>query len=110
MAQQYEDLISSQREAEEAQRAEREQAISDLRTAIQEQTSTAEAAAAGERSALSAALEGRIQEARDAAAAEEMMKQLDGKEEEPVDMAMEEPEEPTMVLEKPEKTGLMARI
>ena len=47
---------------------------------------------------------------RDAAAAEEMMKQLDGKEEEPVDMAMEEPEEPTMVLEKPEKTGLMARI
>ena len=44
------------------------------------------------------------------AAAEEMMKQLDGKEEEPVDMAMEEPEEPTMVLEKPEKTGLMARI
>ena len=70
LAQQYEDLISSQREAEEAQRAEREQAISDLRTAIQEQTSTAEAAAAGERSALSAALEGRIQEARDAAAAE----------------------------------------
>ena len=47
---------------------------------------------------------------RDAAAAEEMMKQLDGKEEEPVDMVMEEPEEPTMVLEKPEKTGLMARI
>jgi len=47
---------------------------------------------------------------RDAAAAEEMMKQLDGKEEEPVDMAMEEPEEPTMVLEEPEKTGLMARV
>ena len=70
LAQQYQDLITAQREAEEAQRQEREQAIADLRTAIAEQTATAAEAAAGERSALSAALEGRIQEAREAAAAE----------------------------------------
>ena len=70
LAQQYQDLITSQREAEEAQRQEREKAIADLRTAIAEQTATAAEAAAGERSALSAALEGRIQEAREAAAAE----------------------------------------
>ena len=70
LAQQYQDLITSQREAEEAQRQAREQAIADLRTAIAEQTATAAEAAAGERSALSAALEGRIQEAREAAAAE----------------------------------------
>ena len=70
MAQQYQDLITSQREAEEAQKQEREKAIADLRTAIAEQTATAAEAAAGERSALSAALEGRIQEAREAAAAE----------------------------------------
>jgi hypothetical protein len=70
LAQQYQDLITSQREAEEAQKQEREKAIADLRTAIAEQTATAAEAAAGERSALSAALEGRIQEAREAAAAE----------------------------------------
>ena len=70
LAQQYQDLITAQREAEEAQKQEREKAIADLRTAIAEQTATAAEAAAGERSALSAALEGRIQEAREAAAAE----------------------------------------
>ena len=70
LAQQYQDLITSQREAEEAQKQEREKAIADLRTAIAEQTATAAEAAAGERAALSAALEGRIQEAREAAAAE----------------------------------------
>jgi uncharacterized protein YjbJ (UPF0337 family) len=70
LAQQYQDLITSQREAEEAQKQEREKAIADLRTAIAEQTATAAEAAAGERSALSAALEGRIREAREAAAAE----------------------------------------
>ena len=70
LAQQYQELLESQRAAEESQRQERDQAISDLRTAIAEQTSTAAEAAAGERSALSAALEGRIQEAREAAAAE----------------------------------------
>ena len=45
---------------------------------------------------------------RNAAAAKEMMKQLD--DEEPMDMAMEEPEEPSMVTEKPKKAGLMARV
>ena len=70
LAQQYQDLITSQREAEEAQKQEREKAIADLRTAIAEQTATAAEAAAGERSALSTALEGRIREAREAAAAE----------------------------------------
>ena len=70
LAQQYQDLITSQREAEEAQKQEREKAIADLRTAIAEQTATAAEAAAGERSAVAAALEGRIQEAREAAAAE----------------------------------------
>ena len=70
LAQQYQDLITSQREAEEAQKQEREKAIADLRTAIAEQTATAAEAAAGESSALSAALEGRNREAREAAAAE----------------------------------------
>ena len=70
LAQQYQELLESQRAAEELQRQERDQAIADLRTAIAEQTATAAEAAAGERSALSAALEGRIQEAREAAAAE----------------------------------------
>jgi len=45
---------------------------------------------------------------RNAAAAKEMMKQLD--DEEPMDMAMEEPEEPPMVTEEPKKAGLMARV
>ena len=45
---------------------------------------------------------------RNAAAAKEMMKQLD--DEEPMDMAMEEPEEPSMVTEEPKKAGLMARV
>ena len=70
LAQQYQELLESQRAAEELQRQERDQAIADLRTAIAEQTATAAEAAAGERSALSAALEGRIKEAREAAAAE----------------------------------------
>jgi len=37
-----------------------------------------------------------------------MMKQMD--EEEPKDVAMEEPEEPHMVPEEPKKAGLMARV
>tara|TARA_Y100000114_G_scaffold150503_1_gene166085 strand:+ start:2005 stop:2505 length:501 start_codon:yes stop_codon:yes gene_type:complete len=45
---------------------------------------------------------------RNAAAAKEMMKKLD--DEEPMDMAMEEPEEPPMVTEEPKKAGLMARV
>jgi len=45
---------------------------------------------------------------RNAAAAKEMMEQMD--DEKPMDMAMEEPEEPPMVPEEPKKAGLMARV
>tara|TARA_R100001509_G_scaffold155727_1_gene118413 strand:- start:1025 stop:1534 length:510 start_codon:yes stop_codon:yes gene_type:complete len=47
---------------------------------------------------------------RNAAMAKKMMKELDDTKEEPVDMAMEETEEPSMVMEEPQKTGLMARV
>ena len=47
---------------------------------------------------------------RNAAMAKKMMKELNDTEEEPVDMAMEEIEEPDIVMEEPKKTGLMARI
>tara|TARA_R100000005_G_C4880863_1_gene132581 strand:+ start:74 stop:583 length:510 start_codon:yes stop_codon:yes gene_type:complete len=47
---------------------------------------------------------------RNVAMAKKMMKELNDTEEEPVDMAIEETEEPDIVMEEPKKTGLMARV
>ena len=60
LAQQYQDLLTAQREAEEAQRQERDTAISDLRELLRQETSTAAEAEAAERSKVVAALEDRL--------------------------------------------------
>ena len=60
LAQQYQDLLTAQREAEEAQRRERDKAISDLRELLRQETSTAAEAEAAERSRVVAALEDRL--------------------------------------------------
>ena len=60
LQQQYADLLTAQREAEEAQRQERQTAISDLRELLRQETSTAAEAEAAERSRVVSALEDRL--------------------------------------------------